>query len=205
MSTGFYSRIYRVFQPVIRWFYRMKVTGEENEPFNGPCIICSNHLSNQDVVILAASVKRQVRFFAKAELFRVPLLGRLITALGAFPVKRGGGDVSAMKKTIEILKNGEMVGFYPQGHRRPGVHPRDTSVQHGIGMLVWRTKAAILPVAIYAKRFKLRPFKKTQVIIGKAIPFETLAMTAGNPEEYRRVTEMAFQNIIGMIDTAGKE
>ena len=75
------------FKPVIRWFYRMKVTGGENEPLNVPCIICANHLSNQDVVILGASVKRQVRFFAKAELFRIPLLGPLITALGSFPGK----------------------------------------------------------------------------------------------------------------------
>lgn len=202
MSTGFYSKIYRIFQPVVRWFYRMEVIGGENEPAAGPCILCANHLSNQDVVILAASVKRQVRFFAKAELFRIPLLGPLITALGAFPVKRGGADVSAMKKTIEILKNGEMVGFYPQGHRRPGIHPRDTSVQHGIGMLVWRTQATILPAAIYTKKFKLRPFKKTRIIIGKAIPFGELAMTAGNPEEYKRVTEEIFGVIIGMTEKA---
>lgn len=200
MSKAFYLRIYKIFKPAIRWLYRMKVTGEENEPQQGSCIICSNHLSNQDVVILAASVKRQIRFFAKAELFRIPLLRILITALGAFPVKRGGGDVSAMKRTIEILKNGEMVGFYPQGHRRPGVHPRDTSFQHGLGMLAWRTHATILPVAIKAGRFKLRPFKKTYVTIGKAIPFDALAMTAGTPDEYRRVTEMVFQKIINMID-----
>jgi 1-acyl-sn-glycerol-3-phosphate acyltransferase len=202
MSTGFYTKMYRLFQPAVRRFYRMRVTGGEHEPPAGPLLICSNHLSNQDVVILAASVKRQVRFFAKAELFKVPLLGRLITALGAFPVKRGGGDVSAMKKTIEILKNGEAVGFYPQGHRRPGIHPRETALQHGLGMLAWRTNAVILPVAIYTKGFKLRPFKKTHVIIGKAIPFESLNMTAGNPEEYRRVTETVFTNIIGMIDNA---
>lgn len=198
--TAFYSKIYKIFQPLVRRFYRMKVTGEENEPENGGCIICSNHLSNHDVVILAASVKRQVRFFAKAELFRVPLLNRLITALGAFPVKRGGGDVSAMKHTIEILKNGEVVGFYPQGHRRPGVHPRDTAIQHGVGMLLWRTKATVLPVAIRAKRFKLRLFKKTRVRIGKAIPFEELEMKAGNPEEYKRVTERIFQNIVELVD-----
>ena len=200
MSTGFYTKIYRLFQPIIRRVYRMRVIGEENEPLAGSCIICSNHLSNQDVLILAASLKRQVRFFAKAELFRVPLLGRLINALGAFPIKRGRGDVSAMKKTIEILKNGEAVGFYPQGHRRPGMHPRDTSVQHGLGMLAWRTSATILPVAIYTGRFKLRPFKKTSVIIGKAIPFKSLNMTAGNPEEYRRVTESVFLNIINQIE-----
>jgi 1-acyl-sn-glycerol-3-phosphate acyltransferase len=200
MSKAFYLRIYRIFQPAIRWVYRMKVTGGENEPQQGPCIICSNHLSDQDVVILAASVKRQIRFFAKAELFRVPLLRSLITALGAFPVRRGGGDVSAMKRTIEILKNGEMVGFYPQGHRRPGIHPRDTTFQHGLGMLAWRTQATILPVAIKARNFKLLPFKKTQVTIGKAISFGELAMTAGTPDEYRRVTETVFQKIINMID-----
>lgn len=200
MSKAFYLCIYRIFQPAIRWFYRMKVTGEENEPQQGSCIICSNHLSNQDVFILAASVKRQVRFFAKAELFRIPLLRGIITALGAFPVKRGGGDVSAIKRTIEILKNGEMVGFYPQGHRHPGIHPRDTSFQHGLGMLAWRTQATILPVAIKAGGFKLRPFKKTQVTIGKAIPFDALAMTAGTPDEYRRVTGIVFQKIINMID-----
>jgi 1-acyl-sn-glycerol-3-phosphate acyltransferase len=200
MSKKFYTRIYKIFQPLVCRLYRISITGGENEPGEGPCIICANHLSNHDVIILAASVKRQVRFFAKAELFRVPLLRSLITALGAFPIKRGGGDVSAMKKTIDLLKNGEMIGFYPQGHRYPGIHPRDTTIQHGLGMLVWRTHATVLPVAINTAGFRLRMFKKTRVIIGKAISFEEMKMTSGTPDEYKRVTEAVFGKITEMID-----
>ena len=197
-KPGFYEKIYKIFAGLVRKLYRIEIRGAENEPQEGSCVVCCNHLANSDVVILAASLKRQVHFFAKAELFRIPLLKQLITALGAFPVKRGEGDVSAIKKTISILQDGKMVGFYPQGTRCPGVHPRETKTKNGIGMIAYRTHATILPVAITVKNFRVHMFRKTLVTIGKPILYEDLHMESPTPDEYKKAAEYVFSRIVEM-------
>lgn len=208
---SFYSAVYKVFAGAVRWFYRVEVIGDENvRDLDGEGIIlCSNHLSNSDVLVLAASFKRQVRFFAKAELFKIPILSQLIKALGAFPVKRGTADVSAIKKTVSIVKQGEVVGFFPQGTRYPGVHPRETSPRAGIGMIAARSHAAILPAAIVTRDFKVRPFRKTKVIIGEAIRYDELCFSPKTDDggkaivlssEYTRVAELVFSRIVTLVD-----
>ena len=105
----FYGAVYKVLSGLVRRLYRVEIIGAENEPERGPFIVCANHISNHDVVILAACLKHQVRYLAKAELFRIPLLSQLIKAFGAYPLKRGQGDVGALKKTIKLLEDGEVV------------------------------------------------------------------------------------------------
>ena len=93
----FYEAIYKIFARPVRALYRVRVIGAENLPAEGGCLLCSNHTSMRDVVVLAAALPRQPRYMAKKELFKIPLLSQLIRALGAFPVDRGGADVSSIK------------------------------------------------------------------------------------------------------------
>ena len=87
-----------------------------------------------------------MRFLAKAELFKVPVLAPLIRALGAYSLDRSGGDVATIKKSIAIAKSGEIVVAFPQGHRYGGQDPRTTEIKAGIGMITYRTKAPVVPV-----------------------------------------------------------
>lgn len=199
-----YSVLYALFSRIIRIVHRVKIEGAENEPESGAVIACANHMSNFDVLILAASLRRQVRFFAKAELFKIPLLSGLIRALGAFPVERGKGDVAAIKHTISLLDSGELVGFFPQGTRHPGRDPRDTEPRHGIAMIAQRTGAKLLPVCIETKNFKIRLFKRTYVRIGKPFTAEEIGLTEGNPTEYRKAAEIIFGKITGMLEAEHK-
>jgi len=201
MSKTFYKNMYAVFAGLIRRLFRIRIIGGENEPATGPFLICANHLSYFDVVIIAASLRNQVRYLAKAELFRIPLLNTLIRALGAFPVKRGESDVGAIRNTIKILQDGEVVGIYPQGTRRPGVHPAETPLKNGMGMVVCRAQTTILPVAIITDKFRVGMFKKTTVRIGTPIPYEELAVTGTSQEEYRRITQLAFDRVIDLVNT----
>ena len=196
----FYGNAYKILAGFFRWFYNIKITGGENEPEEGSYIACSNHFSNHDVIIIAASLKRQVRYFAKAELFKVPLLKQLITALGAFPVERGKNDVTAIKKTISILENGEVIGFYPQGTRYPGVHPAETKTQSGVGLIVFRSKTTVLPISINTKGYKIRPFKRVNVTIGKPIPYEEFDFTDGARKEYENASKVIFEKILALHD-----
>ena len=198
----FYSRLYKLLAGLIRKVYRIEIVGKENEPTDGPFLVCANHISNQDVVILAASLKHQVRFLAKAELFKVPLLGRLIRALGAYPVERGKGDVGAIKNTLKLLDAGEVVGIYPQGHRFAGVHPCDTEVKGGVGLVLTKKQIPVLPVAIQTRKFKvLMFFKKTKVIIGKPVYFDAPLEIVGKKNDfYNEVTAEVFTKICELFD-----
>lgn len=205
MSRRYYDNVRKICGGIIRWLYRVEIIGSENEPADGPLLICANHISNADVVVMASSMKRQVRFFAKAEIFKVPLLSWFVRNMGAVPVKRGAGDVNAIKTVISLLGQGEMVGFYPQGHRRPAVDPASTELAHGLGLIEWRTRATVLPVAIVTKARRIKAFRRTKFIILKPIPYDELAFSAGTPDEYKRVTEYAFSRVIEAENAAWAE
>lgn len=168
----FYETMYRLFAGMMRTLYRVRVTGAENEPMEGPCLICANHTSMSDVIILSAVTHRRVRYMAKAELFRVPVISKFLSALGAYPVRRGQNDVSSIKRSIELLSAGELVCIFPQGTRRPKVDPRTTKVYSGAAMIASRAHASVLPAYIKTKGNRTRLFRRTEVIFGRLIPYD---------------------------------
>lgn len=191
---SFYRTIYKIFSAPVRWVYRLRVVGEENIPKDG-CILASNHTAFSDVLILSAAARRQVRYMAKKELFKIPLLSQLITALGAYPVNRGGADVSSIKRTIHMIEEGELIGIFPQGHRYGGVDPRTTSVKGGVGMIAYHTHASVLPAYVDSKRRKTGMFRRNTVIFGKPIPYEELGFVNGGVKEYQHAAELVFQKV----------
>lgn len=195
----FYNFIYKLLAPFFKWLFRLEIEGAENEPKDGGFLACPNHISNWDVIILAISLHRPVHFFAKAELFKVPLLKQLVSSLGAFPASRGTADIGALKKTIKLLGDGNIVGFFPQGTRHPGKDPRDTEVKHGVAMIANRSGAPILPVYIETKNNKILPFRKVKVKIGKVITNDELNMEKGGKEEYERVSKYVFSRITDLM------
>jgi len=191
---GFYQTMYSIFARPILWLYRVKVEGIENVPAEG-CILACNHTAFSDVLVVSAAAKRQVRYMAKKELFKIPLLGRLISALGAYPVNRGGADVGSIKRTIGLLEGGELIGIFPQGTRRGYEDPRTTEVKGGIGMIAYHTHSAVLPAFIDNKRGKTGILRRNTVIFGKMIPYEELGFTDGGAKEYQAVSEEIFRRV----------
>ncbi len=195
----FYDRAIRRFSRIIRCLYRMEVVGEANIPEEGlPFLVCSNHTSAADPVVLVIALQRKVTFFAKEELFRIPLLGRLIRSLGAIPVRRGAGDVGAIRSVLTSLEQKKAVGIFPQGHRYPGVDPKKTEAKAGVGMIVCRSGATVLPVYLDTRKNRVRMFRKTRVIIGEPMPGSRLLPAADAPagmEQYRAVTKTVFEEI----------
>ncbi len=190
----FYQWIYKTFKPAVAALYRIESDGIENIP-EGGCILASNHTGFADVLVISAASGRQVRYMAKKELFKIPLLGPLIKALGAYPVDRGGGDVGSIKKTIALVEEGELVGIFPQGHRHSGVDPRTTEIKHGVGMVAYHTKACVLPVFIDNKKMHTAMFRKNHVTFGRPIPFEELAFVSGGRTEYMNASRIIFDRV----------
>jgi 1-acyl-sn-glycerol-3-phosphate acyltransferase len=133
-SMKLYNGATKVIGGFVRALFRVKVIGAENENSVNltNTVVCANHMSNWDPVILACVTKNPVSFMGKAELFKIPVLGFILRAVGAFPINRGTGDIAAIKMTIDTLKNGSNICLFPQGTRCMGKDPAETEVKSGV-------------------------------------------------------------------------
>jgi 1-acyl-sn-glycerol-3-phosphate acyltransferase len=194
----FYEKVYKYMSRFFKAIFRISASHTEKEPASGACILCANHTSLADVLIIAVSAKRQVRYMAKKELFSTPVVAPIIKALGAFPVDRGGSDVASIKHTLSLLEHGDLVGLFPQGTRHPGKNPRDTEVKSGVGMMVYRSKADVLPVFVKTKKNRTGFLRKCEVIFGDVIKYDDLSFTSGGSGEYKRATEYIFDKVCSL-------
>ena len=197
-GTPLYCFLHFLLAPPIRLLFRIHVHGKENIPQTGGAVLCSNHIAIRDVFVVAASIKRQTRFLGKKELFKIPVLRRVIRALGATPVTRDGRDVGAVKTMIAIAKeeNG-LVTIFPQGTRREGVNPADTPVKNGAGMIACRAHVPMIPLCIKTEGVKYRFLRRIDVYIGKPISPEELGFDTENAD-YSKATEKVFREICAL-------
>ncbi len=195
-KRNFYMRAHAVLAPVIRFFQRIKPIGIENIPRDGGLMICANHIAAKDVILIAAACPRQIRFVAKKELFKVPVLGFLIKKLGAIKLDRGGSDVNAIKTTVNLAKDGEVVSIFPQGHRHPGVNPANTPIKNGAGLVAYHSGCDVIPVCIKTKDDKYHFLGKVEIHFGKPIKNEELSFENGGSAEYRAATQKIFDEVL---------
>lgn len=191
-----YMKAHSLLSGLIRFFYGVKVKGRENIPTEGGYLLCSNHIAIRDVFLIAASAKRQIRFIAKKELFSVPIVKGAITALGAIKLDRSGNDVAAIKKSVSLITNGELVAIFPQGHRYPAVEPASTPRKNGAGLIAYKSQADVIPVCIKVKKHKYGIFRRVEIIFGKPISYSSLGFKNGGTEEYKNATDIIFGEIV---------
>jgi len=117
--SPFYFVVGLVALPVMRIAYRLRVAGAEHLPAHGGFVLAANHTSNFDPWPLGLPLwpRRQLYFMAKVELFN-PALAPLLRAAGAFPVRRGEGDVEAIRTAVRLCREGKVVAMFPEGTRR---------------------------------------------------------------------------------------
>ena len=197
-----YDRLVKHFGGLFRRIYKLKVIGGENVPDEGGFILSSNHTALFDPVVLVLSIPRRLHFMAKKESFKTPIIGKIMKDIEMFPVNRGTVDMKAIKTALGYINNGEVVGIFPQGTRRPGVDPRETPSKEGVAMLAYHTGCSVLPAFVKTKKRKLKPFSKTTIIIGKPITLQELDIKNGTPSEYRRATDRIFKDICELEDKA---
>lgn len=173
---------------IIQIYYKtshgVTVNGGEKLPVCGPYIIASNHISNHDPILLGVFLNPTIKFMAKDELFRIPVLRSIVKKLNAFPVKRTGTGIGAIRYAILLLKMGEVVGIFPEGTRnRDG---RQLPWKPGVGFIVTKANLVpIVPIAICARRAKL--FRQFHIIVGEPIiPFHS---------DYRLLAQDVMQTI----------
>ncbi len=168
---------------IFRLIFFLRIKGRENVPKEGGLLVCTNHLSNFDPPAIAASFPRSLRFMAKEELFHNPVFGKFITMLGAFPIRRGKGDVCAVMTAMKILNRGETTLIFPEGTR---VHNGDSErkIDPGIIKLAIKSKVPILPGYTNGK-YKL--FGGLRVYFGKPIVYDKYYNTSPDSETLERL------------------
>lgn len=129
-----------------RLLFRVEVRGAEHVPRTGPAMIVANHSSVLDPPVVGAVAPRPLHFMAKAELFSIPLLGRLIRAVNARPVRREGADARALREALRILEGGHALLVFPEGTRGPEGVLREGKA--GAGMLALLSGAPVVPACI---------------------------------------------------------
>ncbi len=194
----YFEKQYKRFKKPIFRLFKLTYEGLENIPKDTGFIVCANHTAMYDAIVIIASMGMPVKYMAKAELFKVPGFRKLISNFGAYPVKRGATDVTALKKTVEYLKNGDAVGMFPQGTRMPYVKLEPSQAKSGLGLTAYRASVPILPVYIKTKKGKVKLFSETKVIIGKPISPEELGFTDGTMKEINRASQYAFGKVCEM-------
>lgn len=168
--TLLYRGTTAILRAVAFLFYRPVATGGENIPQNGPVLIAPTHRSNVDFVFSLFMSDRKIFFMAKDSLFGIPVIGRALLALGAFPVVRGSADREAMRAAESVLGAGHALILFPEGTRKSG--PRVEALHDGAMFIAARSGAVVVPVAIGGVENAFRRgnrWPRVRIIVGQAI------------------------------------
>ncbi|OZI11757.1 1-acyl-sn-glycerol-3-phosphate acyltransferase [Bacillaceae bacterium SAS-127] len=188
----FYSIAKTVVKTILTPMYRIEVHGREHFPKDGGVLLCANHIDNLDPPVVGITAPRPVSFMAKEELFNVPILGKVISNLHAFPVKRGGGDREALRKGLNFLKEGKVMGLFPEGTRsKTGEVGKGLA---GAGFFALRADVHVVPCAIVGP---YKPFHKLKVVYGPPIDMSELRERKASADE---VTEIIMNHIRQLHD-----
>ena len=186
--------------PIYKLLFRGILIGRENIPKKGSFILVSNHGSLLDPPLLGHAVGRNISFMAKSELFRIPLLGFIIKACGAYPVKRGVADKTTIKIACEKLSNNNSIGIFIDGTRQKD--GRVNKPKQGAALLAFKNQKLLIPVAIINShrlvrlRFFIPFFTKIVIKVGKPInPPE-----GASKNELGEITDYLQKSINNMLD-----
>jgi len=132
--------------PIYKLLFKGKLIGRDNIPQKDSFIMVSNHGSLLDPPLLGHALGRNISFMAKAELFKIPFLGFIIKACGAYPVKRGIADKNTIKIACKKLSNDNCIGIFIDGTRQK--NGRVNKPKQGAALLAFKNQKLLLPVAI---------------------------------------------------------
>lgn len=180
---------------MLKLLYNVQVIGLENIPLNGGCIISPNHKSNIDPPLVACFINRTVYYMAKQELFENKLFAIILRALGAFPVKRGVSDIASIKTSMRLLKDGKVIGIFPEGTRSKNNALGEA--EPGVAMLAIKMNVPVIPIAIIGD-YKL--FSKIVIKIGKPCYFDQYTGIKLTTNDYKKISSNILSKIEALME-----
>ncbi len=195
-----YQLVSKIFVlPIYKFVLKGHLIGSENIPQKDAFIMVSNHGSLLDPPLLGHALGRNISFMAKAELFKIPLLGSVITACGAYPVKRGIADKNTIKIACKKLSNDNCIGIFIDGTRQK--NGRVNKPKQGAALLAFKNQKLLLPVAIVNThrlikfKFCIPLFSKIVIKVGKPIQ----PPQSSSRDDLNSVTMLLKDNINNLI------
>lgn len=178
-------------------FYRVKIEGRENVPAKGSAVLCANHSGELDMFFIGYKIKRLVHWMAKEELFKNPVVAFLISWLGAFPVKRGTGDVGAIKTAYKLLDNGHILGIFIEGTRTRRKTGREAKVNPGAAMFAIKKNAPVIPVSVEGS---YKPFSKIRIVFGKPFYLDADKNTKYSNDELKEFSKSIMDKVYAQME-----
>lgn len=191
------KNIIKIFINKVLWLYckivyRVEVVGKENIPKDGGLLICGNHVSLLDAILVNCFTPRKVRFMAKEELYKVLIFRPLIKLYKIILVKRDSKDLTAVKQSLKTLKSKECLVIFPEGTRN-GLEKNNGQMKNGATYLALKTGVPILPVGI---KGKMKPFSKVTLNFGKPIDYSKYLNEKITKQLEEKTTEELKEKII---------
>jgi 1-acyl-sn-glycerol-3-phosphate acyltransferase len=197
-----YFTIYHLTRLVARVFFRFRVIHPERVIQEGPVILAMNHESYLDPPFAGIGCRRPIYFLARKSLLGVPVLGWLLPKLNVIPVDQEGGDRSALKALIRILRANQGTLVFPEGSRT--LDGNLQSPQPGIGFVIAKTLAPVVPMRIFGARQalprggrKLR-FCRITIVVGEPLRFTAADLEGNGREVYPRLSQRVMDAIAAL-------
>lgn len=191
ITKGFLRTLYRI-------AYRMEITGEENKTKagqNGGFIICANHVNFLDAVAVVVFSKEKIRFIGKYDLARIGIIRWLEHLFDVIPIKRNTQDIEAMKRSLKALKNGEILGIFPEGTRR-GME-KNKKIKNGASFMAIRAGVPVVPVGISGS---FKPFSKVRITYGEPLDMSKYKVKGQEKECQEQATKEIMENIVRLTN-----
>ena len=168
--------LWRLLFPLVRalagFLAPWRLEGAENIPRSGGYILVANHINWKDPPWIEFALGHAIRYMGKRELFETPVIGYLLRAIGAFPVRRGEADRGALQTALAVVAAGQPLGFFPEGHRsESGQLIRG---RPGVAYVARHSGAPMIPLAVSGtRRARLGAFWRRDILLRVGEPFRT--------------------------------
>lgn len=181
----FYNFVCGFLRGFSKLLFRYEVIGGENIPDEGKYIVISNHKHILDPIFMIAAIRnRRIIPVAKQELFKVPVLGMLMNKFEAIPINRTNPGLSTIKGILNQIKNGRILGIFPEGTRAP--MDKFLPAKSGVALFAIKAKADIIPMSVVTN---YRLFSKVKVIIGEPIDMSEYYGRKVDKDEYPEIAQ----------------
>jgi 1-acyl-sn-glycerol-3-phosphate acyltransferase len=173
--TCWYLLGYSLSKAIAKTFFNYRVIGAENMIEEGPCIIAANHCSYLDPPLVGVACRRAIHYLARKSLLDIPVLGSILPQLNVIPVDQKNADRSALMGAIRVVREGGGVLIFPEGTRSPDGELQPA--QPGIGMIVVKTDAPVVPVRIFgsyqafSRERRIPRQASVTVVVGRPLRF----------------------------------
>lgn len=175
--------------------FRIQSVHKERVPKEGAYIICANHINMLDALAVVCSNKRKVRFVCKHSMFKNKWFAWALKSADTIPIDRDKNDIEAMKRIIKGLKNGDLLGIFPEGTRK-GME-KNIKAKNGAAFFALKGGVKVIPLGIQGS---FKPFTKVRLVYGEPLDFSEYYGKEKDKEALDKVTDIIMDNIVKLTN-----